>query len=134
MKSLFKAIRDEFVASPALSNLVSGRLYLELAPQEDWDSYIVVYLVDLTLSEEFSYSGRIEVFRVQFSIFCEDTSVETVCGIFEQLTTVYDRVTLTFSGSDYTCVEMSRDSANLFRDDDNFWNYVTDYIVLLQPV
>lgn len=133
MKSLFKAIYDRFKNDPTLYAAVSGRMYLGRGPQEDLDKYIVAYLVDVTPNEEFAYAKRIEEAFVQFSIFCKGPRVDEICDIFTEFVRVYDRVVLTFSGGDYTCIEMSRNSANLIREEDDYWMYVVTYMVRIQP-
>ena len=124
---------DEFRADLPLYNAVSGRMYAGRAPQEDFDKYIVFYLISDILDEEFAYARRIEVARIQFSIFCKSTKVSDIGDIYEKLIAVYDRATLTFTIGDWKSVEMSREMSHLIREEDDYWMYTVDYIVMTQP-
>lgn len=133
MIQLQRAIIDEYRRAVALSGLTTG-LYMDRAPQEDMNEYIAMHLIDLTPDEEFDYGRRLEVARVQFSIYSKARSSERANEIFDALRTIFDRCVLTFSADDFHCVSMARDMANLMREEDGYWLYAVDYLVMLQPV
>jgi hypothetical protein len=94
----------------------------------------IVFFISTTVDEEFVYSRRLEVARIQFSLFSKSPSTEHVNEMYEALTKVFDRGTLTFRAGDYNCVTIGREMSELVKEEDGYWHYIITYIAMVQPV
>lgn len=128
MLVLFQAIKTKFDGNSALKT-AGKNIYLNDAPQNTALPYVTMHLISNVPDDTFG--ERIEVLRIQFSIFSDTRGSAEVGGIFEALKTCFDYCDLTVTG--YSHVEMRRDNANLLRNpDDASWQYVVDYKIILQ--
>ncbi len=137
MNSLFKAIRDHYEGDTGAGGLVSllnGRFWLSEAMQRDPKyPYVVYYLISLNSLDAFDHDERVEMARIQFSIFDSNPSPERVGTVYEALRSRFDRASLTYSGGDFTNVGCVREISNLIRERDDVWHYFVYYIIYLQP-
>lgn len=111
-----------------LYNAVSGRMYLQQAPQDVQFPYVVFSFPAVTL--EFNFTNRFENARVQFSIFSIKESALELEDIRTKLQTLYDFCDMTLTG--YYPVYMRRENAVLMRDDRPSWHCAIDYRVFVE--
>lgn len=128
MKALFTGIFSLFTTgTPAIFTDVSGKLYLEEAPQNTAFPYIVYHLI--SNDYDFQFEEDYEEFILQFNIFDDDRSSSDIGGYFEHLKSLYDWSTPTVTG--YRVESFTREFAQLARDDD-VWQYSVQYRIRLE--
>lgn len=113
----------------SLYDLVDGRYYLSIAPQDVTEPYIVVKVVSQVPDWCFGLS-TMETIRIQFSIYTSDIQDNTnVIAILDKLRDTYDWATLTISG--YSFISMRRDVSTGPLLDNGL--YATqDYLLMVQ--
>lgn len=136
MNALFIAIYNQFTKDLGggvhydVYDDVSGRFYLEHAPQDvDWP-YIVYNLVND--ANDWTFSENYEDCAIQFNLFSEAASADEVGDMFTHLKTCFDDCALTVAA--YTHLYMQRgELASLRWDPDaKHWHYVIEYNILIQ--
>jgi len=133
MTPLMTGLYSKFTADTDgnLYTALSGRLYHGEAPQGVTFPYAVMYAIDQ--QHDWSFSDDFEDVLVQFSIFTNESSASNIGTYWSYLKSLYDDTTLTISG--YSKIHMVRTSSNLLRDtENNIWQYVTDYEVMLKQL
>ncbi len=134
MHQLIEAILDRFRTDSRLYDACDGNFTFDRAKQEDLDNYITFHIISNVPDEVFDYTRRMEVTRIQFSLFSKSSSAAQINEMFSALTKCYDRAMLVFRAGDYETIMMSREMGYLFKTTDNYWQYVCDFIVQIQPV
>lgn len=132
MKPLFEGIYNLFTAEPHndFYNAVSGRLYLQEAPQGAAFPYAVYFLVS-GIPEYWLSGPTFEEPIIQFSLFSDSESATEVTDLYTYLTALYDDCSLIVSG--YSAIIFERQDYHLLRDSiDNIWHYVIEYRGILQ--
>ena len=141
LASIRKAIYDWFAASQGAGTpyaAVSGRLYAVQAPADTSWPFIIFDIVSDNSTWTFDYG--IEELRVQFSMYCKDDpdglDVEVVATALRKR---FDKAALTFSGSDYACMEMRPDQGvgpfpATPGEDDKRSAYTQDYLLQVQQL
>lgn len=133
MNGLFAGIWDHFSATTnsGFYNDVSGRMYLNVAPQEATFPYCVYFSVsDL---DELDFSDEHEDFLVQFNIFSKKNSSLEAGELLESLKTMFDNADLTVTG--WRALQFQRDSVtpnNDFGQVPPVQGYSVGYDVLLE--
>jgi len=127
MKTLFQAIYARYLATGLRASALTD-LYHNTAPPGVVFPYGVFTLIsnvaDWTFTEDF------EDCLVQFSLFSSVMSDSTqVCDLFELLKTAFDKFDLVVA--DYTIISLTREMANLFKEED-VWHYAVTYRIYLQ--
>ena len=96
MNNLLSAIYGKTIGSN-LSTDVSGRIYLDQAPDETIFPYIVFYIVsgvpDRTFTEHYTDS------IIQFSLFSSSKSAVEITKMYNDLKALFDEQPLTITGS-----------------------------------
>ena len=105
MRPLWKAIHRQFSTSTSAAFYadMSGRLYLQQAPQNTSYPYSVFSIV--SHNHEWQFNDRIEDMLIQFNIF-DDRNTSDIGKSYDDLNTMFDGVSLTTT--DYSCVYMNR--------------------------
>lgn len=96
MNNLLTAIYGK-VSGSALANDVSGRVYLDQAPQGVEFPYVVFFIVSGTPDRTFTerYTDTV----IQFSIFSDSPAATEITNIYKDLRALYDECTLTITSS-----------------------------------
>ena len=128
-ETFFEAIYNKFFANIALKNAVTG-LYLGEAPQSTAYPYVVYHMIDDIPARWFSHTS--EVIRVQFSVFDDSYSAETIVDVANKLMACFDDSAL--SVTSYTSVYVTRDMGRLLRvsgasEQERVWHYPIDYMM-----
>ncbi len=129
MKKLFEAIYSKFEADANLLAAVTDLYNTEAKPNAVFP-YIVFTLIVNTIDIDSSQNW--EDYVLQFNIFDDSASPETICDIYELLKgdtgagTGFDYFDLSIE--DYTTVIMQRDNSRLLRVD-KIWQYNVMYNV-----
>ena len=135
MRDLFTGIYTEFESAPASSfyNALSGRLYLEEAPQGTAFPYAVYSLVSNPV--DYNFTNRLEEATIDFNLYSDSASGSAeVNGLYEKLKEQFDDVNLTVAG--YSALEFRRENAWLNKlpsdiPNKSVWGYTVQYGVLL---
>ncbi len=95
MNSLFTAIWDRFATTTGSGfyNDVSGRMYLNHAPQESTFPYCVYFSV--SDFDDLDFTDEREDFLMQFNIFSDKNSATEAGDLLESLKTMFDNCSLT---------------------------------------
>lgn len=133
MNSLFKSIWNQFSATTTTGfyNDVSGRMYLNNAPQESAFPYCVYFSVSDI--DDLDFSDEHEDFTIQFNIFSQNNSALEAGSLLESLKTMFDDCSLTVTGWNH--LRFARDSVipnNDFSQVPPIQGYSIDYDVLLE--
>ena len=98
MNALFRAIWNRFATTTGSGfyNDVSGRMYLNKAPQTATFPYCVYFSV--TDVNDLDFSDESEEFLIQFNIFSENNSATEAGNLLESLKTMFDNCSLTVTG------------------------------------
>ncbi len=129
MKALFDGIMTKYAASTALKALNTGGLHREFTPQNIKYPFTVMH--HLGGEPRDTFGARIENYTVQFNIYDESASDDTIDAIFDALTTAFDYCALTITG--YTHVVMRRIFNDSFRNEESaIWQYVVKYEIEIQ--
>jgi hypothetical protein len=135
MKDLFTGLYTEFATTPASSfyTALSGRMYLEEAPQGTAFPYAVYSLVNN--SPDHYWTSRFEEATIDFNLYSDSTSGATeITQLYEKLKEQFDDCSLTVSG--YSHLRFRRENAWLNKlpseiPDKSIWGYTVQYQVLL---
>ena len=133
MNSLFTAIWDRFATTTGSGfyNDVSGRMYLNHAPQETTFPYCVYFSV--SDFDELDFAEEREDLLIQFNVFSENNSPIESGNLLESLKTMFDDCNLTVT--DWRHIYFQR---NLVIPNNNFeqvppiHGYSVEYDVLLE--
>jgi len=133
MNSLFTALYNHFSATTGSGfyNDVSGRMYLNIAPQEATFPYCVYFSVSDV--DDLDFSDEHEDFLIQFNIFSQNNSASEAGDLLESLKTMFDDASLTVTG--WRHLEFQRSSVtpnNDFGQVPPIQGYSVDYDVLLE--
>jgi len=131
MKVLFDAIMTKYAASTALKAANTGGLHRETVPQNVKYPFTVMHNTDGRPRDTFG--ARIENHTIQFNIYSDTASDDTVDDIFDKLSTAFDYCALTITG--YTHVIMRRVFNQSFfneAEDSRVWQYVVRYEIEMQ--
>ena len=133
MNSLFQSIYNHFSATTTTGfyNDVSGRMYLNNAPQEASFPYCVYFSVDD--ANELDFSDEHEDFLLQFNIFTQNNSSLQAGNLLESLKTMFDNCSLTVTG--WRPINFQRDriySNNDFTQVPPIQGYSVEYNALLE--
>lgn len=133
MNPLFKGIYNHFSATTTTGfyNDISGRLYLNVAPQETTFPYCVYFSVSDI--DELDFSDEQEDFLIQFNIFSQNNSALEAGNLLESLKTMFDNCDLTVT--DWNHLRFQRNSVypnNDFSQVTPIQGYSVDYDVLLE--
>ena len=133
MNSLFTAIWDRFSTTTASGfyNDVSGRMYLNHAPQAATFPYCVYFSV--TDIDELDFGEEREEFLLQFDIFRENNSATEAGNLLESLKTMFDDCSLTVT--DWRHLQFQRGlimTKNDFAQVPPIHGYSVEYDVLLE--
>jgi len=95
MNSLFTAIWDRFSSTTASGfyNDLSGRMYLNHAPQETTFPFCVYFVV--SDFDELDFAEEREDFAMQFNVFSENNSATEAGNLLGSLKTMFDNCSLT---------------------------------------
>lgn len=95
MNALFAGIWDHFSATTGSGfyNDLSGRMYLNHAPQESVFPYCVYFSV--TDFDDLDFTDEREEFLMQFNVFSENNSALEAGNLLESLKTMFDNCALT---------------------------------------
>ena len=96
MNNLLTAIYGK-VSGSALANDVSGRVYLDQAPQGVEFPYVVFFIVSGTPDRTFT--ERYTDTTIQFSIFSDSPAATEITNIYKDLKALYDECALTITSS-----------------------------------
>jgi len=90
MNSLFTAIWDRFSSTTASGfyNDLSGRMYLNHAPQETTFPFCVYFVV--SDFDELDFAEEREDFAMQFNVFSENNSATEAGNLLESLKAMFD--------------------------------------------
>jgi hypothetical protein len=135
LKDLFTGIYTKFSTTPASSfyNAVSGRMYLEEAPQNTAYPYAVYSLVNN--SPDLYWNSRLEEGTIDFNLYSDSTAGATeITQLYEKLKEQFDDASLTVSG--YSHLRFRRENAWLNKmpseiPNKSIWAYTVQYNVLL---
>ena len=133
MNSLFTAIWDQFSATTGSGfyNDVSGRMYLNKAPQGGTFPYCVYFSAsDL---DDVDFSDEREEFLIQFNIFSQNNSSTEAGNLLDSLKTMFDTCNLNVTGWNH--LKFWRESVtpnNDFSQVPPIQGYSVDYDVLLE--
>jgi len=129
VKQVTDGIMTKFNATGALKASVTG-LYLNEAPRDTAYPYMVFFIV--SGNPEFAMSkDDMEMVRIQFSIFDDDSSSLPTAHIYKLLTNVFDAGVLSLSDS-WDVIDLRRVSQNLTRSGDGtkeVWHYIVEYSI-----
>ena len=133
MNSLFTAIYNRFATTTGSGfyNDVSGRMYLNHAPQEATFPFCVYFSVSDV--DELDFTDEREDFAIQFNIFSENNSATEAGNLLESLKTMFDNCSLTVT--DWRHLQFQR---NLIMPNNDFsqvppiHGYSVEYDVLLE--
>jgi len=133
MNSLFAAIYNRFSSTTGSGfyNDVSGRMYLNHAPQEASFPYCVYFSVSDI--DELDFGEEREDFLLQFSIFSQNNSAYEAGTLLESLKTMFDDCSLTVTG--WRHLQFQRGSVYPNNDFDQVppvVGYSVDYDVLIE--
>jgi len=135
MKALFTGIYNEFSSVPASSfySALSGRLYLEEAPQGTAFPYAIYSLVSSPV--DYNFTNRFEELTMDFNLYSDSESgAIEITGLYEKLKEQFDDVNLTVTG--YSALKFQRQNAWLNKmpsdiPNKSVWGYTVQYGVLL---
>ena len=98
MNLLFQSIYNRFSATTTTGfyNDLSGRMYLNNAPQEATFPYCVYFSVSDI--DELDFGEEREDFLLQFDIFSQNNSALEAGDLLESLKTMFDNCSLTVTG------------------------------------
>ena len=98
MNALFTAIYNRFetTTGSGFYNDLSGRMYLNHAPQEATFPYCVYFPV--TDYDELDFTDEREDFLMQFNVFSQNNSAIEAGELLESLMTMFDNCSLTVTG------------------------------------
>lgn len=133
MNSLFSGIFDHFSATTASGfyNDVSGRMYLNHAPQEATFPYCVYFSVSDV--DELDFGEEREDFLIQFDIFSENNSATEAGNLLESLKTMFDNCDLTVTNWRHIRCERSLVMPNNdFSQAPPIHGYSVEYDILLE--
>lgn len=123
MKALTKAIFSKLSGS-SLSTAIGGRLYEGLAPNGATMPYCSYYIVNV--SRDWTFGAGEQDVLVQFSLFDNNSSADTIKDAYDLLKALYDRASLTPTAG--TVYFMRLESCNGFnRDEDGIWQCDSDF-------
>jgi hypothetical protein len=133
MNSLFKSIWNHFSATTGSGfyNDISGRLYHNVAQQEEIFPYCVYFSVDDI--DELDFTDEREDFTIQFNIFSQNNSAMEAGNLLESLKTMFDNCSLTVTGWNH--LQFQRDGVtpnNDFAQVPPIQGYSVSYDVLLE--
>lgn len=128
MKQLFQGIWSKYNAGGDFKTNTSSRLYLHEAPQGTSLPYAVYFMVDGDHDWDFDEQHNYEEYLLQFNIFADDRL--EVNNLFTNCKSMFDWTTLTVTG--YTFLFMRREGSRMLRADDDVWQYVVEYRVMVQ--
>ena len=124
-RELFKAIKTRFDATDIGANATGG-LWYGSAPQGTDPPYVVMH--EISDTPEYTTTSKIELRRMQFSIYTDEKTPSTVKDLYGDMQDTFDDHKLTIAG--YYTIRMWRDSGNLFREPEtNYWRQIIDYMV-----
>lgn len=135
MTPLFTAIYARFTGS-TLATQIGNRLFQDEAPQGTQKPYAVYGLLptitDYVMCPVPGAGMNFDECPIQFNLYSETELDSTEAGLMlTNLMALYDWCRITPTG--YTAHYMRRDGQHLMRDiDNNVWQYVVDYTVLLE--
>ena len=133
MNSLFSGIWDHFSSTTASGfyNDLSGRMYLNHAPQETDFPYCVYFVV--SDFDELDFAEEHEDFALQFSVFSQNNSATEAGNLLESLKTMFDDCNLTVT--DWRHIYFQRNFTaqnNDFSQAPPIHGYSVEYNVLLE--
>jgi len=133
MNSLFTAIYDRFSSTTGSGfyNDLSGRMYLNNAPQETAFPYCVYFSV--TDYDDLDFTEEHEDFLIQFNVFSENNSAAEAGNLLESLKTMFDNCSLTVT--DWRHLQFQRHLVipnNNFTQVPPIHGYSVEYDVLLE--
>ena len=113
-EDLQRAIVTLWNAEPA----VGISLYFNVADKGATIPY-AVFFIDSDFERLFG--GRVQPVIVQFNIYTDTPSSESVNDYVEAAKTLFDTVTLTLAGGNTMIEQMEIQSENIFQDEENRW-------------
>ena len=133
MNSLFTAIYNHFSATTGSGfyNDVSGRMYLNYAPQGATFPYCVYFSV--SDDNDLDFSDEHEDFLTQFNIFSQNNSAVEAGNLLKSLKAMFDDCSLTVTG--WRHLSFKRGNVypnNDFSQDPPIIGYSVEYDVLLE--
>lgn len=133
MNALVQAIRNHFfmTTSTGFYNDVSGRMYLNHAPQGATFPYCVCFSVSDV--DELDFTDEREDFLIQFNIFSQNNSALEAGNLLDSLKSMFDNCDLTVTN--WRHLKFQRDFVrpnNDFRQDPPVQGYSIQYNVLLE--
>jgi len=132
MNVLTQSIQDKYEDNAVLVGLLAGRFWLTEAPEDNTTyPYITYHIISNVELMAFDQTKDIEQFRIQFSLFSDDSSSVEVGNLFEAVKNCFDRGELPFVDSDYRHVGSIREGATLTIIDE-IWQYTVDYMFFMQ--
>jgi len=131
MNALFEGIYSKFTDGGDFYDNLSGRMYLNIAPQGVTFPYCVFFSVsDL---DDLDFVDEREEFLIQFNIFSEDEDATEAGDLFEDLKTMFDDCDLTVTGWRHLyCTRSLTMPNNDFTQDTPIHGYSVEYEVLLE--
>jgi Protein of unknown function (DUF3168) len=123
-KDFSLALYTKFSSSNSLNTLLNGRLYKEMAPQTPQVyPYATYHLISGT--HEWGFREDYENLTVQINLYSNKNSSSEIEDLFDALVLLFDWCTLAIP--DQRFLFMRRESANLFRDEDEIFIYAVTY-------
>ena len=111
MKDVIKAIYDKFSVSNTFNTAISGRFYLNSAPQAASKPYSVFQLVTNTAT--YNFTSTFDDSEIQIDII-DDNNSSDILDVADKCMTLFDDCELTVSG--YQFIKMERDFNMLIED------------------
>jgi len=133
MNSLFEGIWNHFSATTGsgLYNDVSGRMYLNKAPQETVFPFCVYFPVSDI--DDLDFSDERENLLVQFDIYSLNNSATEAGNLLESTKTMFDNCSLTVTGWHHLKFQRNLVMPNNdFSEDPPIHGYSVEYDVLLE--
>ncbi len=130
MKQVVRAIQSAASSDATLFGLVDNNFYYDEVPQNVSTPYIVYYLITRGQTLTFRQASSWEDVVVQFSIYHSSRTPETILDVFNNLDTVFNQTTLTYTSG--TAIGIKRENTiGPFRLDGEAgtWLLTADYRV-----
>lgn len=129
MKVLLEAIITKWKANAALVAACTGGVHRGNAPQRASYPFSLLHLLDQR--PEDTFNEFCETAEIQFSIFSDTSSANTVDNVFTNLIALFDYCSLSITG--YTHVVMRRTFHTTFKNEEEaVWQCVVKYEVMFQ--
>ncbi|MFH1738533.1 MAG: hypothetical protein ABIH23_05960 [bacterium] len=110
----------------AVKAAATGGLHNSIAPRTAVPPYVVYH--EMPSRPEFTFDGTSEIHDYMFMVVTgKDASVAVINNIRDLLIAWLDAVTLTISGYTFIYCTRTFSGQKIFNEDDETWNYPTDY-------